>query len=202
MTLAGLKRSLFEDLKIELVGKVDKAIRRIEKVKEDVSSNPFSWKNFIIGATASFAISFGVGYTMRELLAQQVKEVVGYTEIYKGEVSHFIDFKKVSGSEGFKTIFNYPAKELIRLTTGPEPSPNMTLGEYLTKYPSYNVDFKVPEGFDMSTHGWKLIERTPIYGIVKEYPFSLFALFGASLASGFLGGITYSLKGLRKLITQ
>jgi hypothetical protein len=185
-----------------LTEKLDRAIEKAEEVKEEIESNPFSRKSLIIGGATALAV-YGIGHLVRELLAKQVKGIIGYMEIHRLKAYFFRNGELIDYSTFERAVLDQSATKLILYPGAPSPEPGMTIGEYIEKHPHVNVTYPLPEGYSLSGSGPMTLEkRIPIYGIVKKYPFSHLSLLGASVASGILGGIMYSLKGIRSLFHE
>jgi hypothetical protein len=197
------------DNKLRIEEILEKAMRKAENAKSEIRKNPFSFKALAIGASVA-AGTFAVGYALRELLSQTV--IKTYPVEMEGNIGimTLVDEKgkEVTAEEFKKVILDQPASELLKaepwigyMLGYPE---KMTIGEYLEKLPEETRSYII--NYYLIKKGWsyfvkpigKITYTIYVDEITKVYPFSLLSLLGASVASGFLSAVAYSLKGIVK----
>jgi hypothetical protein len=197
------------DNKLRIEEILEKATRKAEKAKSEIKKNPFSFKALAVGASVA-AGTFAVGYALRELLSQTVIKTYPVETEGNTGIMYLVDErrKEVTAEEFKKVILDQPASELLKAEPWVSdrlgyPSEKMTIGEYLEKLPeetrSYITNYYlIKRGWSYFVKPGKITYTIYVNEITKVYPFSLLSLLGASVASGFLSAVAYSLKGVAK----
>lgn len=188
------------DNKLRIEEILEKATRKAENAKSEIRKNPFSFKALAIGASVA-AGTFAVGYALRELLSQTVIKTYPVETEGNTGIMYLVDEKgkEVTAEEFKKVILDQPASELLKA----EPWVGY-IGEYLEKLPEETRSYIT--NYYLIKRGWsyfvkpigKITYTIYVNEITKVYPFSLLSLLGASVASGFLSAVAYSLKGVVK----
>jgi len=188
------------DNKLRIEEILEKATRKAENAKSEIRKNPFSFKALAIGASVA-AGTFAVGYALRELLSQTVIKTYPVETEGNTGIMYLVDEKgkEVTAEEFKKVILDQPASELLKA----EPWVGY-IGEYLEKLPEETRSYII--NYYLIKRGWsyfvkpigKITYTIYVNEITKVYPFSLLSLLGASVASGFLSAVAYSLKGVVK----